>query len=451
MSQVPSLMDFEVIRHFETACEIFLLQGLTVDPYTNITSIRVTVMAQTLGNSIYGNENQQSIGALLPETKQEAQERSFTITTQQEVALEYELEMDDAYLNNMEVRIKNLVAAQSGFLLDLLAVAEDSYFDNVTSVQLFEKENTNDSYFDQFGEPDDADVEVETSDSAPQGFSQWGTFGLIAVFVVAGLAVLLASLTIVSVMKSKCCRKPSQEQQSISTGHSCAGKPTMSVASIEQTHSDAKDLGVYTSEESEEVDEEASGSFDPSNDADDLSTLSRTLPSVPSRGEIQPIYSEDKVHNPAMLVNLREKREHATEKLQSTMTQYCAPSSGGDLASIADSCPDTSRERNLAVQSKPVSGSEMQNVKRLDIENQIERLKRQRQAIEQRIKVKCHKLSQLNTTNDSNDRLGAQSAGDRRGIEWIESVERQLRLDGDGISAMTGRRSLEESKLNFAQ
>ena len=69
LSQVPSLMDFAAMRHFETACQLFLLQELTADLHTNITDIKVTVMAQTLGNSIYGNENQQSDGALLPNTK----------------------------------------------------------------------------------------------------------------------------------------------------------------------------------------------------------------------------------------------------------------------------------------------------------------------------------------------------------------------------------------------
>jgi hypothetical protein len=437
-------MDYEAMGHLESACQVFLRQGLTADLHTNITDIGVTVMDQTLAKSD---------GALLPKTKDDSRTHSYTITTQQEVSLEYELMFEDPILNNMEIRIKNLVSNQWEFFLDLLVNQDGTYFANVTMIELFENQEDYASYFDEFGDQNVVGVSNvntnETKNVSPaQPASSWGTYGLIIVFVAAAIAVLLSLFTLCSIMRVKRRQNDSERNQSTSAGCSSAAKQTVSVTSIERNESDAKELGVYISEESEDT---VSARCD-EDLPDELSTVSSRVPSMPSMGKIQPIYSEDKLHDPQMLTSFRRKEVDVAAKFQPTLSKYHDPSNGGDLASIADSCPDTSTESHFRVDFIPLFGSRKQDTERRETENQIERLKRQRQAIEQRIKVKCNKLSKLSTSggDSGGSRLRGHNGSSRRGIEWIESVERTLGLDGrDSLSAMTGNLFNEDVQENL--
>ncbi|KAL3939852.1 MAG: hypothetical protein SGARI_001216 [Bacillariaceae sp.] len=403
LSHVSSTMDYAALGHLETACQVFLHQGLIVDhhPHTNITDIRVTVTSQTLGKSIYEQEADE---ALLPTYFHDSATNSYTIITEQEIALEYEIAMEDPILANMENRIKKIFSTQSEFLIDLLVVLEESYFDNVTSIQLFDTahEEGSSSYFDQFdnnhyghGIDDNAAV----SSNAPptdSSTSLWGKYGLIAVFVVAGFAVLISVLTLYPLLRRKCCRKPTEANRSVSTGRGSTGKGTVSVASNEIYDDYAKGLAMLTSDEEEEIEEPARKSEDQPKEVnttqeEELSAASSELPSVSG---IQAIYSDDKITSPMMLHSLRAMRDRAVGKVQSKFSPYRSDEScGGDLASIADSCPDTSRQEGFrappphATLLKTPSKTEEEPKKR-DIENQIERLRKQRRAIEQRIKAK---------------------------------------------------------------
>jgi cell division protein FtsB len=411
---VPSSMDLSALASMEKASQVLLDQQLNADPFTTLLDVRTTVLSQKIAN-----DDTQNLTSLVP---------LFTLSTSLEVTLQYQLNSEDPYLKDIESKIVGLFSSQWEFLRDLLVVLDETYFANIKSIQIGSNDIDEQNLFNQFQNPHDNETGTTNDD--------WGTYGLITVFVVVGVALMISCLTLLPLLQRWCRRTNIAEQETTSESNH-DNKLTFSGSSWSHTAANcggsrstfvsSKDLGFVSTEE-EEVEE-----CPPEKDEDSsLHGQTRVLHGnvFPKTG-IQAIYSDDKIQHPSILLGLRSREEGVTSKLQRTISKYRNSPDYGDLASIADSCPDVSSVEERMASTKTMHQSDQ---RRRDIENQIEELRSQKQAIENRIREKYEKLSRVATQNQSQYKGLRKDSGKREYL--IEYAEDLLRR-GDSVSTLT--------------
>ncbi|KAG7357232.1 hypothetical protein IV203_001920 [Nitzschia inconspicua] len=425
---VPSKMDLLALATMETACQVFLDQGLDNDPFIDVWEVRTTVLSQSIAETVTQTHHNASVTTL------------YILSSSLEVTIGYRIDSEGSSLKDIETQILGLFSIQWDFLRQLLLVLNEPYFAHVETIQV-RPNNTNQNFFDQFDNSRD-----NVSMKHGNGNNDWGTYGLIAVFVMAGLAILISLLFLIPLLTGKLHGQVPEAELNVSThdrndvgkrdafSGSSWSRAAIKIGKLRSTSSaSSKEFGVESTEE-EEMErtlEKVGGTVSTKEHEGALYTTQQKI-------GIQPIYSDDKVQSHLMLMELRSKKYDATEKLHTTVSKYRNSSDYGDLASIADSCPDVaSEDQSVRRTNIPNTPPNRIQAKR-DIENQIKVLRNQKQAIENRIRDKYDKLSRIRVDSQTQTRSKDTTSGrsTRRGEYLIQYAEDLLRRN-DSLSTMT--------------
>lgn len=440
---VTTPMDLSALTSMETACQVFLEQELSVEeggdgdgePYSTTVSpqVRTSVLSQRLVEYLEQNTTTTTASPSSPS--------SYVLSTSIEVTIEYQLDSEnDSDFEDMETRVLQLFANEWMFLRELLLVLDEAYFATVETIRLLptSSSHNDEAFFEQF--------DTESAGRQPSNNKtndDWSTHGLITVFTVAGVAVLISCLTLLPLLRIRCCSKSDGDDGETTAADDIDDrKPTFAGSSWSRaatrsgrsrsTSASSKDLGIISTEEEEEKSLEAGtrkgSNWHQSHDIPQTSVW---------RMGIQPIYSDDKMQHPTTLMQLHTKTKEIMKQPKTTTSKYRHSPEYGDLASIADSCPEVSsadeRARDTLIPKTP---PKMDQRKR-DLEKQIEKLRNQKQVIEDRIRAKHEKLAVMDTTaRTQRSREIADQQQSRQGEYLIEYVEDLLRR-GDSMSTLT--------------